>query len=252
MDRALYVAMTGARQNMVAQQGHSNNLANVNTTGFKADLMQARSMPVFGDYYPTRAFAQTERPATDFQPGSAIQTGRDLDIAVQGDGWLAVQSETGEEAYTREGELQIDVNGTLRNGAGLPVMGEGGPIVLPPAQSITIGVDGTISVVPLGQNPDAIAVVDRIKLVNPDAAELEKGADGLMRLKDGADGGEGAVAPLDGAVRVATGYLESSNVNAVDEMTQILMLSRQFEMQIKMMRTVDENMESTARLLQIS
>lgn len=255
MERALYIAMSGARQNMLAQQGHSNNLANVNTTGFKADLQQARSMPVFGEHHASRAYAMTERPATDFSSGSAIQTGRSLDVAIQGEGWFAVQSDTGEEAYTRAGEFQVDVNGTLRNGAGLPVLGEGGPIVLPPAQSITIGNDGTLSIVPLGEGPEALAVVDRLKLVNPDAESLEKGQDGLMRLKaQDADApeGQGAVAAPDGSVQVVTGYLESSNVNAVEEMTQILALSRQFEMQIKMMRSADQTLESAARLLQLS
>ncbi len=252
MDRALYVAMSGARQNMLAQRGHANNLANVNTKGFKADLHQARSMPVFGEHFPTRAYAMTERPATDFAPGSSIQTGRELDIAVQGEGWIAVQAADGSEAYTREGELQVDVDGVLRNGAGLPVIGNGGPIVLPPAQSMTIGVDGVISIVAVGQNPDEIAEVDRIKLVNPESLRMEKGSDGLLRIKAEGDLPAGAAAPVaqaDGAVRLAAGYLESSNVNAVEEMTQILALSRQFEMQIKLMTTADQNTESAARLL---
>jgi flagellar basal-body rod protein FlgF len=255
MDKALYIAMSGAKQNMLAQRGHANNLANVNTTGFKADLHQARSMPVFGEHFPTRAYAMTERPASDFSSGSAIQTGRDLDVAVQGDGWIAVQSADGSEAYTREGDLQVDVDGVLRTGSGLPVIGNGGPVVLPPADTMTIGVDGVISIVGVGQNPDEIAEVDRIKLVNPEGAELEKGVDGLMRLKPDGNLPEGAAAPVaapDGAVRLASGYLESSNVNAVEEMTQILALSRQFEMQIKLMTTADQNTESAARLLQNS
>ncbi|MBK8972254.1 MAG: flagellar basal body rod protein FlgF [Hahellaceae bacterium] len=251
MDKALYIAMSGAKQNMLAQRGHANNLANVNTTGFKADFNQARSMPVFGEHYPTRAYAMTERPATDMAPGSAIQTGRDLDVAVQGDGWIAVQAADGSEAYTREGELQVDVNGVLRTGAGLPVKGNGGPLVIPPADSMTIGVDGVISIVGVGQQPDEIAEIDRIKLVNPDPKQMEKGEDGLMRMKKNPQG-QTPTAPADGTVRVASGYLESSNVNAVDEMTQIMALSRQFEMQIKLMTTADQNTESAARLLQNS
>lgn len=258
MDRALYVAMSGAKQNMLAQRGHANNLANANTTGFKADLHQARSMPVFGEHFPSRAYAMTERPASDFTPGSPIETGRELDVAVQGEGWIAVQAPDGAEAYTRAGDLQIDANGVLRNGAGLPIIGNGGPIVLPPAAKVEMGADGTISVLEIGQPPETIAEVDRIKLVNPPLDQLEKGVDGLMRLKPadpaaGAVGAAGpAVAPPDGNVRMVGGYLESSNVNPVEEMTQILALSRQFEMQVKLMRSADENTEAAARLLQNS
>ena len=243
--------MTGAKQNMYAQQSHANNLANVNTTGFKADWAQARSMPVFGEHHPSRAYAMTERPATNVEQGNFIETGRELDIAVAGDGWLAVQAPDGTESYTREGELQIDVNGILRTGTGLPVLGEGGPIAIPPADTVTIGEDGTISIVGVGQTPEEIAQIDRIKLVNPETDSLEKGLDGLMRVKTQPGEAPGAVEP-DAAVRLHTGYLEASNVNAVDEMTDILALSRQFELQVKVMQSADSNTESAARLLQLS
>ncbi|WLQ17306.1 flagellar basal body rod protein FlgF [Hahella aquimaris] len=248
MDKALYIAMSGAKQNMLSQRGHANNLANANTTGFKSDFLQARSMPVFGEHYPSRAYAMTERPATDFEMGSLMQTGRDLDVAVAGKGWIAVQAPDGGEAYTREGELLLDVNGMLRTGSGLPVLGNGGPIAVPPAAKLNIGVDGTISIVPLGGNPDEIQEVDRIRLVNPPTESLEKGVDGLIHLKPDVPG----PALPDGLVRLEPGYLESSNVNAVEEMTEILSLSRQFELQVKVMRAADDNTEAAARLLQIS
>jgi len=253
MDKALYIAMTGAINNMNAQRGHANNLANVNTTGFKADWMQARSMSVFGEHFPSRAYAMTERPATNAEQGGLIETGRELDVAVAGDGWLAVQAPDGSEAYTREGELQVDVNGILRTGSGLPVLGNGGPVAIPPAATITIGQDGTISVVGVGQTPDEIALIDRIKLVNPEASAMEKGEDGLMRVRDPDNANpNNVVAEADATVRVQSGYLESSNVNAVEEMTTILSLSRQFEMQVKVMTASDQNTEAAARLLQLS
>ncbi|WP_156494879.1 flagellar basal body rod protein FlgF, partial [Oleiphilus sp. HI0128] len=150
MDKALYIAMSGAKQNMLAQRAHANNLANINTTAFKEDFAQARAMPVFGEHHPSRAYALTERPGTNFEAGPLNQTGNPLDVAVKGDGWIAVQAADGSEAYTRAGDLQVDVNGQLRAGIGLPVLGNGGPIVLPPSATVEIGADGTVSVLPLG------------------------------------------------------------------------------------------------------
>lgn len=247
MDKALFIAMSGAKQSMLAQRAHANNLANVKTTGFKEDFTQARSMPVYGEHHPTRAYAMTERPGTNFESGPLIQTGNNLDIAIKGDGWMAVQAEDGTEAYTRAGDLNIDINGQLRTGKGLPVLGNGGPIVLPPSAKIEIGADGTISVLPLGSDAVGLAQVDRIRLVNPDGADLEKGEDGLIHLKDGA-----APPELDGAIQVAPGFLEGSNVNAVSALTDILSLSRQYELQVKLMSQADQISQSTARLLQFS
>jgi len=247
MDKALYIAMAGAKHNMMAQTSHSNNLANANTTGFRADFAQARSMPVFyGEGHPTRAYALTERPATNFEPGPLKQTGRDLDIAIEGQGFIAVQSPEGTEAYTRAGRLNIDELGMLRTSSGLPVMGNEGPIALPPLEKMEIGSDGTLSIVAQGQGPEAMIEIDRIKLVNPDVNEMSKGEDGLLRL-------EGNVPALaDAQVSLISGALEGSNVNVMDEFTNILSLSRQFEMQLKIMTTAQQNSETSARLLRIS
>ena len=246
MDKMLYISMTGASQNAMAQRAHANNLANVSTTGFRRDFEQARSMPVFGDTLPARAYAMTERPATDFRPGTLQETGRDLDVAVGGKGWIAVQAADGSEAYVRTASLNVDALGVLRTGNGLPVMGNAGPIAVPPEQKIEIGQDGTITIRALGEDPNTLAEVDRIKLVDPDQKLLEKGTDGLVRMRDGQ--------PLepDATVRLTSGFLEASNVNAVEEMTAILSLSRQFELQVKMMRTAEENASAVARVLQMS
>lgn len=248
MDKSLYIGMSGAKQNMLAQRAHANNLANVNTSGFKKDFAQARSMPVIGEHFPTRAYAMTERPGTDLRPGSLQQTGRDLDVAVKDDGWLAIQNNLGEEVFTRSGSLQVDVNGLLRLSSGELVLGNGGPVALPPYEQLMIGADGTISIVPVGGPPDQLAEVDRIKLVSPPAGALMKGEDGFIRRKPefALDEPE----PVDGFQRLASGFLESSNVNAVEEMIANLQLSRQFEMQVKVMQTAEQNSEATARLLQ--
>jgi len=246
VDKSLFISMTGASQNMLAQQAHANNLANVSTTGFRRDFEQARSMPVYGESLPTRAYAMTERPGTDLASGSMQATGRELDIAVEGEGWIAVQAPDGTEAYTRAGSLKIDAFGLLRTSSGMPVLGNAGPIALPPADKVEIGQDGTISIRAEGEAPNVLAEVDRIKLVNPDPTALRKGEDGLMRVEGVAE------QPADAAVRVASGFLESSNVNAVAEMTAMLSLARQFELHIKMMRTAEENSQATNRILQIS
>lgn len=245
MDKMLYVAMTGASQNALAQRAHANNLANLSTSGFQRDLEQARSMPVFGDSFPSRAYALTERPATDFTPGALQETGRELDVAVSGNGFMAVQAPDGSEAYVRTGSLNIDALGVLRAGNGMPVMGNGGPIAVPPEQKVEIGEDGTISIRAMGEDPRVMAEVDRIKLVNPDIASLTKGNDGMIHTKSGQP------ADADVNVKVVSGFLEASNVNAVEEMTSVLALSRQFELHIKMMNTAKEGDEAMARVLQI-
>jgi len=246
VDKYLYVAMTGASQNALAQKAHANNLANISTNGFQRDLEQARSMPVFGDSFPARAFALTERPATDFSQGALVETGRDLDVAVSGDGWLAVQAPDGSEAYVRTASMNVDALGILRAGNGMPIMGNGGPIAVPPQQQIEVGEDGTISIRAQGEGPRVMAQVDRIKLVQPDLKTMSKGLDGLIHTNDGQP------APADANVRVTSGFLEASNVNAVDEMTSVLALSKQFELHIKMMNTAKEDDQAMTRVLSIS
>lgn len=248
MDKALYTAMAGAKHNMLAQVSRSNNLANISTTGFKAEFSQARSMPVFyGEGHATRAFALTENQGVNFKNGPMIETGRDLDIAIEGDGLIAVQAADGQEAYTRAGSLHVDALGVLRNGSGLPVMGNGGPIAIPAAEKIDIAIDGSITIVPLGQGANATAVVDRIRFVNPEMNDIRKGEDGLFRMKN-----PEADLQADANVRVVSGFIEGSNVNAVDELVGVLSLSRQYEMQVKMMQTIKQNSETSSQMLRNS
>ncbi len=245
MDRMLYVAMTGAKQTLIAQAANAHNLANVSTAGFRADLAAFRAMPVFGHGHPTRVFAMAERPGTDFSAGAVSATGRELDVAVKGEGWIAVQARDGREAYTRAGDLRITPNGQLLTGAGLPVLGNGGPITLPQYEKLEIGADGSISIRASGQQAAALTTVDRIKLVNPPHAELRKGEDGLMRLRSGAE------AQADAGVQLVSGSLEGSNVNAVDALVNMLTLQRQFEMQVKMMRTTEETDTAAAQMMRL-
>ncbi|MCE9679999.1 flagellar basal-body rod protein FlgF [Shewanella sp. AS1] len=247
MDKLLYVAMSGAKQNMNSLAVRANNLANANTDGFKSDLEHARSMQAFGEGLPTRVFSMTESPSANFASGPLQTTGRDLDIAIKGDGWIAVQAADGSEAYTRSGSLRYDETGLLLNDRNNPIMGDAGPIVLPlPIEKIEIAQDGIISVRPLGATAEVFEEVGRIKLVNPGNQNLMRGEDGLFRQMSG------VAAPADANVFVERGAIEGSNVNAVSEMVALIDLQRQFEMQVKMMKTAEEMDQSSSSLMRIS
>ncbi len=235
MDRMVYIAMTGAKENMNALSVRANNLANANTVGFKADLAQARAMQAFGDGQPTRVFALTEMPSQNFDAGEIKITQNELDVAIQGDGWFAVEDGEGNEAYTRAGNLQISPEGFLQTSSGLNVLGEGGPIEVPqPLSKIEITKDGGVNVLPRGAPATAMVEAARIKLVKPENQDMFKGNDGLFRRKDGEP------AEVDPTVNLLSGAVEGSNVNAVAEMTYMINLQRQYELQVKMMKTAED------------
>jgi len=246
MDRMLFVAMSGAKETMKAQAINTNNLANASTTGFRADFQSSLSQPVYGPGHASRVYATTSAEGVDFSSGSIISTGRDLDVAVNGKGWFAVQAADGSEAYSRAGDLRIDSAGRVTNGAGFAVLGNGGPISVPAHSKLQIGGDGTISIQPLGQSANSLAIVDRIKLVNPDNDQIEKGIDGLMHMRNG------KAAQEDGSIGVVSASLESSNVNTVGAMVRMIELSRQYETQIKIMSTAEDNDRASAEIMQMS
>jgi flagellar basal-body rod protein FlgF len=245
MDRMLYVAMTGAKETLRAQGVNNHNLANVSTNGFRADLAAFQSRAVDGTGYASRVYATNGTVGWDETSGALLTTGRDLDVAVNGKGFIAVQGPDGREAYTRAGNLQVDPTGQLMTATGLPVLGDGGPINIPPYSSIFFARDGSISIVAQGQTPDTTATVGRVKLVNPATEAVERSEDGLFRMKDGSD------APADAAVQLSSGVLEASNVNAAAAMVNMIELARQFEMQVKAIRTAEENGAAAAQLLRM-
>jgi len=244
MDKLLYIAMTGARESSFAQAKTAHNLANASTTGFKADFAQFRAMPVYGEGLPSRAFAMTERPGYRLDHGGFQTTGRDLDVSINGEGWLVTQGEEGEELLTRRGDLKIDATGRLMNGIDQPILGDGGPIIVPPYEKIDIAANGTISIRPVGAQPNETAIVDRIKLVNPDPQTLKKNEQGLFKSS------ETDVFENDITVNLQTGGIEGSNVKVVEELANMIQLSRQFEVQVKLMSSVEERGQSLDRLLQ--
>ncbi|WP_323846741.1 flagellar basal body rod protein FlgF [Microbulbifer magnicolonia] len=248
MDRILYTAMSGARQSMEQQAVVSNNLANASTAGFRAQLQALRAVPVRGDgLLPTRTSVMASTPGADFSVGPMNATGRDLDVALQGDAWLAVQAADGSEAYTRRGDLQVDANGMLTS-AGRPVIGEGGPIVVPLGASLSMGADGTLGAIGAGEDPEALVQVGRLKLVDPGEIRLQRGEDGLFRAPLDV---EGNINPLPRAenARLISGALEGSNVNTVESMVAMIDNARRYEMQIKVIESADENARRADNLL---
>jgi flagellar basal-body rod protein FlgF len=243
MDRGLYVAMTGAKQIMQAQAVNNHNIANVNTVGFRADAVSFVSQPIYGVGYPSRVNAVASDAGTDFSSGVLQSTGRDLDIAVSGLGYIAVQGTDGKEAYTRAGDLRVSADGAVTTASGFAVLSDSGPLNIPPATTVTIGDDGTVSVVPLGLNPVAISPTDRIKLVNPPQKNLQKGDDGLLRLKDGSK------AETDPTVKLTSGVLESSNVNAAQSLINMIELQRLYEFQVRSMNSTDQNEQAAEQMM---
>lgn len=246
MDRLIYTAMTGAKQIMEQQATTSHNLANVSTSGFRAQLDTFRAVPVVSNGLPTRAFVVDSTVGSDFRAGPIQHTGRDMDIAVQGKGWIAVEREDGSEGYTRAGSLKINENGVLQTENGLNVLGDGGPIAIPPDTHITIAKDGTISTVEAGSTPGATIQLARLKLVNPDEATLVRGSDGLFVTADGEP------AEADANVSIIGGALEGSNVNVVDAMVNMIALSRQFEVHMNMLKHAESNAAKASEFLSLS
>jgi flagellar basal-body rod protein FlgF len=246
MDRLIYTAASGAKHILEQQATTSHNLANVSTTGFRAQIDSFRAVPVVGGGLPTRAFVVNATVGADFSSGPIQMTGRDLDVAVKGRGWLALQMPDGTEAYTRGGALQMNPNGLLQSAGGLTVQGDGGPITVPPDVTVSIGGDGTISTIATGNKPGASTVLGRLKLVNPADADLVRGDDGLFRLKSG------AAAPADPQVAVAGGALEGSNVSPVDMMVNMISLARSFDTQMNLLKNAENNATKATQILALS
>ncbi len=239
------IAAHAAREIQLAQAVVTHDLANSATTGFKADLYQAESLYIRGGAFSDSATTGSHGKGVDYSPGTVTQTGRDLDIAITGQGWLQVIADDGTLALSRRGDLKVDTDGFLKDATGKTVMGNGGPISLPDYSSLSIGTDGTISIVPLGELPTNVVALDRLMLVNPPPQELEKGLDGMVRVPN-----MEALEP-DATVRIAVGSLETSNVSPVGAMVEMIDLARRFEHHVQTMKSVEELDTSSASLMKI-
>lgn len=243
MDRMIYLSMSGAKATMQRQDTLANNLANVSTVGFRAELQAFRAVPVQGSGASTRVYSLETTTGYDATPGVITNTGRNLDVAVKGNSWLAVQALDGTEAYTRAGALDITADGTLTTRGGLPVLGDGGPIQVPANSEVSIGSDGTVSA--RNGSTGKTTAVGKLKLVTPEAP-LQRGDDGLFRAADGGD------LQADATARVQDGALEGSNVSAVETMVSMIAAARQFEAQMKMLQTAEGDEKAAAQLLTMS
>lgn len=244
MDKSLYIALSGVNRAMRAQQVHANNLANLNTQGFRKDFVLSSGVSFKGAGHPSRVMSVATGTSSSMVAGAAMHTGRNLDVAVADAGWISVMDKEGKEAYTRAGSLRLGAGGQLITDGGRTVSGLGGAINIPPYRQIEIGNNGTISIVPVGEVDEPLAI-GRLKLVNPAPQDMAKGRDGLFRRIDGED------VEQDTAVQVRSGYLEASNVNAVEEMVQFMNLSRQFELQFKVMKTAETLAASGDKLIRV-
>jgi len=247
MDNFLYIAMNASRTAELAQQTNANNLANVNSIGFKAELDYIQSIPVYGPGHATRVYASNDQAGIDLTQGPVLNTGRDLDVVInEQDGWLAVQAEDGSTAFTRRGDLHIDANGLVTNGSGDLLLGEGGPITLPQFESLVIGRDGTLSIRAAGQSVNTLVAVDRIRMVKLSTDNIQRGEDGLFRVRDG-------IEPIaDASITLTSGALEGSNVNSIDAMVRMLEYSRNYETSVKLMKVAEDNDASSARLMRLN
>ena len=239
MDRLIHTALSGMRGAMSRQTTIANNLANANTVGFRAELSSARSLWLRGQGFGARATASQEVVAANMAPGSVTATGRELDIALAGDSLLAVQAEDGSEAYTRRGDLQVSASGLLTTGDGRPVLGESGPLTLPPADSIRIAEDGALWIVPAGGDPNVPQQIDRLKLASPAGSRIRKHVDGLFRVEDN------GILPSDPQARLIPRSLEGSNVAVSQALIEMIEASRSWETQLNII-TQARDMDASA------
>lgn len=245
MDKSIYTAMTGARFALEAMSAVSHNLANASATGFKAAYLHSESFKVDGAGLDTRVKARTAAPDWDRSAGPLQATGNTLDVALHEGVWLNVLDGKGEPAFTRAGELKLTSNGLLTTAGGRTVLGPNGPVSVPPAQSITLGADGTLSIVPEGQTPATLAEVGRLLLSRPDQAQLKRGEDGLFRLPEGQQAQPAA------GVALTSGALEGSNVNAVQSLVQMIELQRNYEASVNVIKRAEENTQQSTTLMRL-
>lgn len=245
MDKMVHLSLRAMRGVMNRQTAIANNMANADTTGFRAEIVSAQAQYVHGEGLQSRATPNEYVLTADLNPGAIKSTGRPLDIALGGQSMLAVQAPGGDEGYTRRGDLMLTESGLLTTGDGHPVLGEGGPLIVPPADKVTIAEDGGVWIVPTGGDPNQPQQVDRLRVVNPNGSEIVKAEDTLFRVKNG-----GAL-PSDPDARLQSGALEGSNVNMTQALVDMIETSRAYEAQVKLLSSAKEMDDGGASVMQL-
>jgi len=246
MDKLIYTSLTSGKHTLAQMDTVTHNLSNISTDGFKAQMDSFRAVPKLSTDLPVQAFVVNSTTGADFTPGVTHETGRELDVAVQGSGWLVVQGKDGKEAYTRAGSLKTDENGVLQTQRGLNVVGVGGDITIPADVSVTISKDGTVSTIPVGNKVANTTLIGQLKLVNPPENTLVRGDDGLFRTNDGSQ------PDADPGVAVVGGSIESSNVNSVESLVTMISLSRQFDIHMQMLTNAQTNDAKASSVLSLA
>lgn len=245
MDKLIYTAASGLKSHMAAQAAIANNMANASTIGFRAEKVNFNSLLLKGAGFDSRQPASENITDFDRSAGAITTTGRNLDIAIPGDQWMAVQANDGSEGYTRRGDLSISATGVLETGDGFPVMGSGGPITVPPATSVSIAQDGTISIIPVGGDAKNPQVIDRIKFASAQGSQTSKGLDNLIHVQGG------GILPTDENAKCISGALEQSNVNMTQSLVDMIENQRSYEVQANLMKSAKDMDESAASVMRM-
>jgi len=245
MDKLIYTAASGLKSHMAAQAAIANNMANASTIGFRAEKVNFNSLLLKGPGFDSRQPASEEVTDFDRSAGAVTTTGRNLDVAIPGDQWMAVQANDGTEGYTRRGDLNISATGVLETGDGFPVMGSGGPITVPPATSVSIAQDGTISIIPVGGDAKNPQVIDRIKFASAQGSQTVKGLDNLIHVQGG------GILPTDENAKCISGALEQSNVNMTQSLVDMIENQRSYEVQANLMKSAKDMDESAASVMRM-
>lgn len=245
MDRMIYTALTGMNAALARQRAVASNLANAQTTGFRAETFSLKPLTLRGPQLEARAMTEGAVRGADMSAGRVVPTGRPLDIAVRGGALIALQATDGSEVYSRRGDLTVGVGGVLENGDGRPVIGEAGPITVPPGREVTIATDGSVLAADPAA-PDAPAEnIGRIKLASPAGSAILKDLDGFLRVPDG------GVLPADPTAEVEAGALEQSNVDTSATLIEIIEAQRSFERRSKLFSTAGEIDQAGSRLMSL-
>jgi flagellar basal-body rod protein FlgG len=261
--RALWTAATGMQAQQLTLDTVANNLANVQTAGFKRSRVDFQDLVYETLQAPGAASAQGQEIPTGFQVGHGSravatqrlfvkgdlqQTGNIFDMAIEGEGFFQIQQPSGETAYTRAGTFKKDSQGLLVTSEGFPLEPQ---ITIPQnALTVTVGVDGTVSAtLPGQQQPQQVGTIQLVRFINPGGL-LAQGRNLFLPTQASGDASPGTPGQ-DGLGTLLQGFVESSNVNVVEEMVGLITTQRAYEINSRAIKTADEMMQTANNLVRV-